>query len=55
MTISIDTYLEYAEAVGLVPLKATRLLRNMSPAIEHADVGEGGVQEEGRVVSRVWG
>lgn len=24
VTISIDTYLEYAEAVGLVPLKATR-------------------------------
>ena len=25
VTISIDTYLEYAEAVGLVPLKATRM------------------------------
>lgn len=24
VTISVDTYLEYAEAVGLVPLKATR-------------------------------
>jgi len=25
VTISVDTYLEYAEAVGLVPLKATRV------------------------------
>jgi len=31
VTISIDAYLEYAEAIGLVPLKATRHVTEYVP------------------------